>query len=53
MSLLAFFDANNLKPGVEVTIKESAAYKGTITLQIADEDVVLGMDVAQNIMITA
>ena len=53
MSLLAFFDSNNLKPGVEVTIKESAAFKGTITLQIDDADVVLGMDVAQKIMVTA
>ena len=53
MSLLAFFDSNNIKPGVAVTVKELAAFKGTITLRIDGEEVVLGMEVAQNIMVSA
>ena len=50
-TLLAFFDSNNLKPGVEVTVKELAAFKGTVTLQIDEADVVVGIDVAERVMV--
>ena len=53
MNLLAFFDSKNLKPGVEVTVKELAEFKGTITLVLGDEEVVLGMEVTRNIMVSA
>ena len=53
MNLLAFFDSKNLKPGVEVTVKELAEFKGTITLELGDEEVVLGMEVTRNIMVSA
>ncbi len=52
MNLLAFFDSKNLKPGVEVTVKELAEFKGTITLVLGDEEVVLGMEVTRNIMVS-
>lgn len=51
MTLLAFLDSNNLKPGVRATIKEMASFKGTVTLSVAGEDVVLGTEVAQKIMV--
>ncbi len=51
MTLLAFLDSNNLKPGIKVTVKEMAAFKGTVTLDVAGEDVVLGTEVAQKIMV--
>ena len=44
-------DSNNLKPGVQATIKEVASFKGTVTLSVAGEDVVLGTEVAQKIMV--
>lgn len=51
MTLLAFLDSNNIKPGVRATIKEMASFKGTVTLSVAGEDVVLGTEVAQKIMV--
>ena len=51
MTLLAFLDSNNIKPGVQATIKEMASFKGTVTLSVAGEDVVLGTEVAQKIMV--
>ena len=51
MTLLEFLNSNNLKPGVQLTLKEAASFKGTVTLSIAGEDVVLGTEVAQKIMV--
>ena len=49
--LLKFFDINGLRPGTEVKVKELAPYKGTITLLLMNEEVVLGMEVAEKIMV--
>ncbi|MBI4336956.1 MAG: metal-dependent transcriptional regulator [Chloroflexi bacterium] len=51
--LLEFFEANNLKPGVAVHVKEVAPYKGTVTLSIGGQDVVLGTQVAAAILVRA
>ena len=49
--LLEFFDNSGLRPGTAVQVKEMAPYKGTITLLLDDEEVVLGVEVAQKVMV--
>ena len=51
--LLEFLDKSGLRPGTEVKIKELASYKGTITFEAAGKDVVLGMDVADQVLVRA
>ncbi len=51
--LLKFFDESGLRPGVQLKIKELAHYKGTITLLLEEEEVVLGMDVAEKVLVRA
>ena len=51
--LLEFLDKSDLRPGTEIRIKELASYKGTITFEVAGKDVVLGMDVAEQVMVRA
>lgn len=49
--LLEFFDESGLKPGVQLRVKESAPYKGTITLSLDEREVVLGVEVAEKILV--
>ena len=49
--LLEFFDVTGLKPGVQFEVKEKAPYKGTITLLVKDVEAVLGMDVAEKVLV--
>ena len=52
--LLEFFDDSGLRPGTQLKIKELAHYKGTITLLLEEEEeVVLGMDVAEKVLVRA
>ena len=44
--LLEFFDNSGLRPGAQLKIKEVAPYRGIITILLDEEEVVLGMDVA-------
>ena len=52
MRLLMFFDENNLKPGEELKVKELAPFKGTVTVLMNESEVVLGMEVAEKIMVS-
>ena len=49
--LLEFFDHRGVKPGAQIVIKELAPYKGTLTLLLDDEEVVLGMEVAEKVLV--
>ena len=49
--LLEFFDESGLKPGVQLVVKESAPYKGTITLSLDEREVVIGVEVAQKVLV--
>ena len=49
--LLEFFDHSGLRPGAQLRIKELAPYKGTITLLLDGEEVVLGMEVADKVLV--
>ena len=51
--LLEYFDRSGLKPGAPLTIMERAPFKGTITLRLGDREVVLGMDVADKVLVEA
>ena len=51
--LLQFFDEQGLKPGTALKIKEVAPFKGTITLLVGEQEVVLGMDVADTVLVEA
>lgn len=50
--LLEFFDQIGLKPGVKVTVTESATFKGTVTILIDQHEFVLGIDVARKIQVS-
>ncbi len=49
--LLEFFDHSGIKPGAQLKIKESAPYKGTMTLLLEESEVVLGMEVAERVLV--
>lgn len=49
--LLQFFDSSGLKPGVELLVKELAPFKGTITILLGEQEVVLGTDVAEKVLV--
>jgi DtxR family Mn-dependent transcriptional regulator len=51
IQLLTYFDQINVKPGAEILVKESAPYKGTVTIEVAGEEVVLGLEVARKIQV--
>ena len=53
LRLLQFFQEIGLKPGTEITVVESAVYKGTVTLAMGDDHAVLGMEVARAILVRA
>ena len=51
LRLLEFFDVTGLKPGVQFEVREKAPYKGTITLHVKDAEAVLGMEVAEKVLV--
>ena len=53
IQLLTYFDEINVRPGAEVVVKESAPFKGTVTIEVNGEPVVLGLEVARKIQVAA
>ncbi len=53
IQLLTFFHEINVKPGAKVLLKESAPFKGTVTIEVEGEEVVLGLEVARKILVAA
>ena len=51
--LLEFFDHSGLRPGAHVKVRELAPFKGTIAILVEEEEVVLGMEVAQKVLVRA
>ncbi len=49
--LLEYFDKSGLKPGAALKVREMAHYKGTMTLDLEQGEVVVGMEVAQKVMV--
>lgn len=49
--LLRFFEESGIRPEVVLTVKEAATYKGTLTLQVGQREVVLGIPVATLILV--
>lgn len=49
--LLRFFEESGIRPGATLTVKEAASYKGTLTLQTREGEVVLGIPVATLILV--
>lgn len=51
IQLLTYFDEINVKPGAEILVKESAPFKGTVTIEVNGAPVVLGLEVARKIQV--
>jgi len=49
--LLRFFDEEGIRPGVKVVIEEVAPYRGTITVRVGEQRIVLGTPVANKIWV--
>ncbi len=49
--LLEFFDLSGIRPGAEFMVKELAPFKGTMTIMVGKEEVVLGTEVAEKVMV--
>ena len=50
--LVAYLAKSKLVPGTEVTVREVAPYRGVVTVQVADNTVVLGNKVAALVRLT-
>lgn len=50
-ALLRFFDEEGIRPGRRVKVEEAAAYRGTVTVRLADRSVVMGTQVAGRIWV--
>jgi DtxR family Mn-dependent transcriptional regulator len=53
IQLLTYFDEINVKPGAHILVKETAPFKGTVTIEVEGEEVVLGLEVARKILVAA
>jgi DtxR family Mn-dependent transcriptional regulator len=51
MRLLEFFWTHGLKPGVALTVKEHALYRGTVTVEAADREATMGFETAAQILV--
>ena len=51
--LLEYFVTNGLVPGEPVTVIEAAPYRGVVTLECAENEVVVGYEVAERIWVRA
>ena len=49
--LLEFFDTSGIRPGAQLSVKEMAPFKGTMTVVLDQGEVVLGMEVAEKILV--
>ena len=49
--LLEYFDNSGIRPGAELTVVELAPFKGTVTLLLGGEEVVLGTEVAEKVLV--
>ena len=49
--LLEFFDQSGIRPGAKLEVKELAPFKGTMTLLVDDQEVVLGTEVAERVLV--
>jgi DtxR family transcriptional regulator, Mn-dependent transcriptional regulator len=49
--LLRFFDAEGIRPGVRIEVREVAAYKGTVTIALDDHELVMGTGAAHHIWV--
>jgi DtxR family Mn-dependent transcriptional regulator len=52
MELLKFFDQEGIRPGKQVRIDSVAPYRGTLTINVGDRAIVIGLTVAQRIWAT-
>jgi DtxR family Mn-dependent transcriptional regulator len=50
--LLEFLDRSGLRPGTVVRVKEVAPFKGTVSLLLDDREIVLGIKVAADILVS-
>lgn len=50
--LLKFFDENSLRPGQQLEVEEMTPFKGTVTVRINGDHVVMGVGVANDIMVS-
>ena len=53
IQLLEYFDRSGLRPGERLDVLELAPYKGTISLLLGGKEVVLGMEVAEKVLVQA
>lgn len=51
--LLKYLDLYNVRPGTQLQVTEVAAFKGTITLQVNDHELVISSDTAAKIVVKA
>jgi DtxR family Mn-dependent transcriptional regulator len=49
--LLRFFEQEGIRPGAEIVVKETARYRGTLTIALDGRELVLGMEAARRIWV--
>ena len=49
--LLEYFDHSGLRPGTQIEVREVAPFKGTMTLALDETEMVLGMEVAEKVLV--
>ena len=49
--LLEFFDQSGIRPGAKLEVKELAPFKGTMTILVDGQEVVLGTEVAERVLV--
>ena len=50
-NLLRFFEQEGIRPGASLVVKETAPYRGTITVKLGERELVLGMEAARRIWV--
>ena len=49
--LLRFFDGEGIRPGAHLLLREVAPYRGTVTIDLGERDLVLGLEAARRIWV--
>ena len=49
--LLRFFDTEDIRPGVQFAVLDVAPYRGTVTIELAGRELVLGLEAAHRIWV--
>lgn len=49
--LLRFFHTEGIRPGVEFAVLDVAPYRGTVTIELAGRELVLGLEAAHRIWV--